>query len=100
MLAQKTLEENKASKKLIVELLKENEKIKFEKQMMTNHILESENKELLEKLEGSNVENKPSKRFLIIFAIIFAIIFILIVIGLTSIVAFIYNKIMYRLART
>ena len=57
-------------------------------------------KELLEQLEGSNVENKPSKRFLIIFAIIFAIIFILIVIGLTSIVAFIYNKIMYRLART
>ena len=53
-------------------------------------------KELLEQLEGSNVENKPSKRFLIIFAIIF----ILIVIGLTSIVAFIYNKIMYRLART
>ena len=100
LLAQKTLEENQASKKLIVELLKENEKIKFEKQMMTNHILESENKELLEKLEGSNVENKPSKRFLIIFAIIFAIIFILIVIGLTSIVAFIYNKIMYRLART
>ena len=51
LLAQKTLEENQASKKLIIELLKENEKIKLEKQMMTNQILESENKDLLEQLK-------------------------------------------------
>ena len=92
MLAQKTLEENKVSKKLIVELLKENEKIKLEKQMMTNQILESENKELLEQLMGSNEENKPPVKFLIIFATIF----MLATIGLTSIVASIYNRIMYR----
>lgn len=92
LLAQKTLEENQASKKLIVELLKENEKIKLEKQMMTNQILESENKDLLEQLKGSNEGNKPPVKFLIIFAIIF----MLAVIGLTSIVASIYNRIMYR----
>ena len=92
LLAQKTLEENKASKELIMELLKENEKIKLEKQMMTNQILESENKDLLEQLEGSNEGNKPPVKFLIIFATIF----MLATIGLTSIVASIYNRIMYR----
>ena len=92
MLAQKTLEENQTSKKLIIELLKENEKIKLEKQMMTNKILESENKELLEQLKGSNEGNKPPVKFLIIFATIF----VLATIGLTSIVASMYNRIMYR----
>ena len=92
LLAQKTLEENKASKELIMELLKENEKIKLEKQMMTNQILESENKDLLEQLEGSNEGNKPPVKFLIIFAIIF----MFATIGLTSVVASIYNRIMYR----
>ena len=96
LLAQKTLEENQASKKLIVELLKENEKIKLEKQMMTNQILESENKELLEQLKGSNEGNKPPVKFLIIFATIF----MLATIGLTSIVASIYNRIMYSPVRT
>ena len=95
LLAQKVLEENEASKKLIVELLKENEKIKLEKQMMTNQILESENKELLEQLKGSNEGNKPPVKFLIIFATIF----VLATIGLTSIVASMYNRIMYRPAR-
>jgi len=95
LLAQKTLEENQASKKLIIELLKENEKIKLEKQMMTNQILESENKELLEQLKGSNEGNKPPVKFLIIFATIF----VLATIGLTSIVASMYNRIMYRPAR-
>lgn len=95
LLAQKTLEENQVSKKLIVELLKENEKIKLEKQMMTNQILESENKELLEQLKGSNEGNKPPVKFLIIFATIL----MFVAIGLTSIVASIYNRIMYRPVR-
>jgi len=64
----------------------------LEKQMMTNQILESENKDLLEQLEGSNEGNKPPVKFLIIFATIF----MLATIGLTSIVASIYNRIMYR----
>jgi len=95
LLAQKTLEENQASKKLIIELLKENEKIKLEKQMMTNQILESENKELLEQLKGSNEGNKPPIKFLVIFATIF----VLVVSGLTSLSASIYNRIILRPAR-
>ena len=62
---------------------------------MTNQILEGENKKLLEQLEGSNEGNKPPVKFLIIFAIIF----MFVVIGLTSIVASIYNRIMYRPVR-
>jgi hypothetical protein len=59
--------------------------------MMTNQILESENKDLLEQLEGSNEGNKPPVKFLIIF--------MLAVIGLTTMVAAIYNRIMYKPAR-
>ena len=95
LLAQKVLEENEASKKLIIELLKANEKMKLEKQIFKNKILESENKELLEQLKGSNEGNKPPVKFLIIFAIIF----VLTTIGLTTIVASMYNRIMYRPAR-
>ena len=94
-----TLEENQASKKLIIELLKENEKIKLEKQMMTNQILENENKELLEQLMGSNAGNKPSRIFLLIFGTIFGIG----VLGSAKIItvstAYIYNRIMYRPVR-
>ena len=95
LLAQKALEENEVSKRLIVELLKENEKIKLEKQMFKNKILESENKELLEQLKGSNEGNKPPIKFLVIFATIF----VLVVSGLTSLSASIYNRIILRSAR-
>ena len=95
LLAQKVLEENEVSKRLIVELLKENEKIKLEKQMMTNQILESENKELLEQLGGSNEGNKPPITFLVIFSTIF----VLVVSGLTSLSASIINRIILRPAR-
>ena len=95
LLAQKVLEENEASKKLIIELLKENEKIKLEKQMMTNQILESENKELLEQLGGSNEGNKPPIKFLVLFSTIF----VLVVSGLTSLSASIINRIILRPAR-
>jgi hypothetical protein len=95
LLAQKALEENEVSKRLIVELLKENEKIKLEKQMFKNKILESENKELLEQLGGSNEGNKPPIKFLVIFATIF----VLVVSGLTSLSASIYNRIILRPAR-
>ena len=96
LLAQKTLEENEVSKKMIVELLKENEKVKLENQIFKNKILENENKELLEQLEGSNAGNKPSRIFLLIFGMIFAIG----VLGSAKIItlsaASIYNRIMYR----
>lgn len=95
LLAQKALEENEVSKRLIVELLKENEKIKLEKQMFKNKILESENKELLEQLGGSNEGNKPPIKFLVIFATIF----VLVVSGFTSLSASIYNRIILRPVR-
>ena len=81
---------------MIVELLKENEKLKLENQIFKNKILENENIELLEQLEGSNAGNKPSRIFLLIFGTIFVIG----VLGSTKIItlsaASIYNKIMYR----
>jgi len=63
--------------------------------MFKNKILESENKELLEQLEGSNEGNKPPIKFLVIFATIF----VLVVSGLTSLSASIYNRIILRSAR-
>ena len=99
LLAQKTLEENEVSKKLIVELLKENEKVKLENQIFKNRILENENKELIEQLEGSNAGNKPSGIFLLMFGTIFGIG----VLGSAKIItlstASIYNRIMYRPVR-
>ena len=58
---------------MIVELLKENEKVKLENQIFKNKILGNENKELIEQLEGSNEGNKSSRIFLLIFGTIFAI---------------------------
>ena len=99
MFSEKVATESKASKKLIVALLKENEKVKLENQIFKNRILENENKELIEQLEGSNVGNKPSGIFLLMFGTIFAIG----VLGLAKIItlsfASIYNRIMYRPVR-
>jgi len=92
MFSEKVATESKASKKLIVALLKENEKVKLEKQIFKNRILENENKELLEQLKGSNAGNKPSRIFLLIFGTIFGIG----VLGLAKIttlsIASIYNR--------
>ena len=67
MLSAKVTEENKVSKQLIVELLKENEKIKLEKEIFKNKILENENKELLEKIEKGVTENEINKFVLLLF---------------------------------
>ena len=84
---------------MIIELLKENEKVKLENQIFKNRILENENKELIEQLEGSNAGNKPSGIFLLMFGTIFGIG----VLGSAKIItlsfASIYNRIMYRPVR-
>ncbi len=67
LLAQKTLEENETSKRLIVELIKENEKIKFEKQIFKNKILENENKELQKQIEKGVGKNEVNKFALLLF---------------------------------
>ena len=70
-----TLKENKDSKKLIVELLKENEKIKLEKEIFKNKILKAENEELkentiiLQEIEESISEDATNRFKLLIFVI-------------------------------
>ena len=74
MLSAKVTEENKASKQLIVELLKENEKIKLEKEIFKNKILENENKELREKIETEVAEDGVNKFTLLLFVTILILI--------------------------
>ena len=68
-----TLKENKDSKKLIVELLKENEKIKLEKEIFKNKILKDENEELkentkiLQEIEKGVSEDYTNRFKLLIF---------------------------------
>jgi hypothetical protein len=81
MLSAKVLEENNASKQLIVELLKENEKIKLEKEIFKNKILENENKELLKEIEKGVSKNEVNRFTLLLFVAIL----ILIAYGLTSV---------------
>ncbi len=82
VLSKKTIKENKASKQLIVELLKENEKIKLEKEIFKNKILENENKELREKIETKVTEGEVNRFALLLFITIL----ILIAYGITSFV--------------
>ena len=87
MLTAKMIEEDKASKQLIVELLKENEKIKLEKQIFKNKILENENKELLKEIE-KGVTKEEVNRFALL---LFTTVLILIAYGTASIVRAIFQ---------
>ncbi len=82
VLSKKAIKENKASKQLIVELLKENEKIKLEKEIFKNKILENENKELREKIETKVTEDEVNRFALFLFITIL----ILMAYGITSFV--------------
>ena len=82
MLNTETIKENKASKQLIVELLTENEKIKLEKEIFKNKILENENKELRDKIESEVTKDGVNKFTLLLFITIL----ILIAYGITSFV--------------
>ena len=74
ILTAKMIEEDKASKQLIVELLKENEKIKLEKQIFKNKILENENKELLKEITKEVSKNEVNKFTLLLFVAILILI--------------------------
>ncbi len=91
-MAEKVIEENKTSKALIVDLIKTNEKIKLEKEMLKNQILEKESEELRRQIEESNQVNKPSIKFLTMFGAIFTFV----VLSLTSLIGSIINRIFYR----
>ena len=93
LLAEKALQQNQAKEKLVVELLKENEKLKLNNQIFKNRILENENAQLKQSIEHDS--NKPKDKFALI---VFLIIYILTVLGLTSFVASIYNRIRFRMA--
>ena len=82
MLSAKVTEENKVSKQLIVELLKENEKIKLEKEIFKNKVLENENKELLEEIEKGVTKDEVNRFTLLLF---FTVLF-LIAYGISSFV--------------
>ena len=70
-MAEKVIIENNTSKALIVDLIKTNEKIKLEKEMLKNQILEKESGELRRQIEESNQVNKPSVKFLTMFGAFF-----------------------------
>ena len=92
LMAEKVIEENKTSKALIVDLIKTNEKIKLEKEMLKNQILEKESEELRKQIEESNKGNEPPIKFLTMFGAIFAFV----VLSLTSLIGSIINRIFYR----
>ena len=94
-MAEKVIKENNTSKALIVDLIKTNEKMKLEKEMLKNQILEKESEELRMQIEESNKGNKPSIKFLTMFGTIF----IFIVLSLTSLIGSIINRIFYRPAK-
>ena len=87
ILSAKVIEENKISKQLIVQLLKENEKIKLEKEIFKNKILENENKELLKEIE-KGVTKEEVNRFALL---LFTTVLILIAYGTASIVRAIFQ---------
>ena len=67
---------------MIVELLKENEKIKLEKEIFKNKVLENENKELLEEIEKGVTKDEVNRFTLLLF---FTVLF-LIAYGIASFV--------------
>ena len=67
---------------MIVELLKENEKIKLEKEIFKNKVLENENKELLEEIEKGVTKDEVNRFTLLLF---FTVLF-LIAYGISSLV--------------
>ena len=71
----------------------ENEKLKLHNQIFKNKILENENTQLKQSIEHDS--NKLKDKFALI---VFLIIYILTVLGLTSLVASIYNRIRFRMA--
>ena len=92
LLSEKVLEENKTSKNLIMDLIKANEKIKLEKEILKNQILEKESEELREKIQESNKGNKPSLAFLGFFGAFFTFV----VLSLASLIASAINRIFYK----
>ena len=94
-LAEKALQQNKVKEKLVVELLKENEKLKLNNQIFKNRILENENESLLRSIEEEAKKSESNKLVLLYFLAVY----ITTVLLLTSLSASLYNKIRYGSSR-
>ena len=98
LLAQKTLEENATSKRLIVELIKDNEKLKLEKQIFKNKILENENKDLQKQIDNDDQKSNTTLLFKIILGIILFVIFAVIYLIINFIYG-IYKRNVFKIAQ-
>jgi len=95
LLAEKALQQNKVKEKLVVELLKENEKLKLHNQIFKNRILENENEALLRSIEEEAKKSESNKLVLLYFLAVYITTLLL----LTSLIASLYNKIRYGSSR-
>ena len=95
LLAEKALQQNKVKEKLVVELLKENEKLKLHNQIFKNRILENENEALLRSIEEEAKKSESNKLVLLYFLAVYITTILL----LTSLSASLYNKIRYGSSR-
>jgi len=98
LLAQKTLEENATSKRLIVELIKDNEKLKLEKQIFKNKILDNENKDLQKQIDNDDQKSNTTLLFKIILGIILFVIFAVIYLIINFIYG-IYKRNVFKIAQ-
>ncbi|MCH2540623.1 MAG: hypothetical protein MK002_00025, partial [Alphaproteobacteria bacterium] len=95
LLAEKKIQQEKAKEKLIVGLLKENEKLKLTNQIFKNKILDNENEALLRSIEEEAKKSESNKLAMLYFLAIY----ITTVLLLTSLIASLYNKIRYGFSR-
>ena len=95
LLAEKKIQQEKAKEKLIVGLLKENEKLKLTNQIFKNKILDNENEALLRSIEEEAKKSESNKLILLYFLAVY----ITTVLLLTSLIASLYNKIRYGSSR-
>jgi hypothetical protein len=95
LLAEKKLQQEKVKEKLIVELLKENEKLKLTNQIFKNRILDNENEALLRSIE-EEAKKSESNKFELLY---FLALYIVTVLLLTSLFTSFYKKIRYRSSR-
>ncbi len=95
LLAEKVLQQDKAKEKLVIELLKENEKIKLNNQIFKNRILDNENEALLRSIE-EEAKKSESNKFELLY---FLALYIVTVLLLTSLFTSFYKKIRYRSSR-
>ena len=95
LLAEKKIQQEKAKEKLIVELLKESEKLKLTNQIFKNKILDNKNEALLRSIEEEAKKSESNKLAMLYFLAIY----ITTVLLLTSLIASLYNKIRYGFSR-